>query len=55
MKSRLYRMLLFAAYQVALFIGIFMLPFALILGRMGVNVPFHRPAQVIKTRMNEAD
>jgi hypothetical protein len=42
MKARLYRGLLFAAYQTALLLGIITFPLALLTERAGVSLPVGR-------------
>jgi len=42
MESRLYRVTLFALYQLTVLVGIAMLPVALLARQMGVAVPIHR-------------
>lgn len=42
MESRLYRITLFALYQLTVLVGIALLPVALVARRAGVPLPIHR-------------
>lgn len=42
MELRLYRAAVFAMYQISLVAGIFLLPVALVVRKLGVSLPVHR-------------
>lgn len=42
MEARLYRLTVFALYQLTLFAGICLLPLALVARKIGLTVPLHR-------------
>ena len=50
MESRLYQLGVFALYQFSLLLGIFMLPIALAVRRLGISLPLHR----VLMRLDEA-
>ena len=50
MASRLYRATVFALYQCSLLLGILLMPFALVAGRVGLTLPVHR----LVTRLGDA-
>lgn len=42
MITRLHRAILFALYQTTVFVGLLMLPVALVMRRVGLTLPIHR-------------
>jgi hypothetical protein len=54
MESHLHRAALFALYQFSLLVGIFMLPIALVMRRLGVTLPVHRAIDRLGTAYDRA-
>lgn len=42
MLERVFRIMLFGAYQVSIALGILLLPVAVVAGRLGIPLPVHR-------------
>lgn len=54
MFDRITRPVLFGAYQLALLVGVVLLPVALVVGRLGVTLPVHRPVQALSRAYERA-